>query len=695
MAFVPLGVVVEVRGRTWQPLPVALDLSVTRNASRSKAHTLLINSALIASGTSCVCTAVAQFLSRKAHHRGRRCGAKCSSHSTVGVVPASRLMKPYELVIIGGGPAGVSAAMQAALTSRRCIIVDKPKVPPVESGLDISFGGPTGLWSKALRDTAKTVDVKTLRSMGISDRNIWNQIRDSCKDLATQNAAYQVKRLELYKVDYLQATADLSAQGEVSCTHLDGTVTRLHADNVLIATGSRPRRVPSVPFDEERIFDSDTINQLGFLPKNVCISGSGIIAIEYAKIFRNLGAQVTILVRSKVLSALERTGIDGDVSQGLINYLGSDGVTILEGVEADKFDVPAVRTEPLTIHLTTSAKPVKTSMHLQFEEGPRSLQCDVFLAANGRQANTGFLGKVGCELAKDGSVVVDSNFQTSVPGIYACGDTVGRPALASTGEFQGRLAVERIFDESKRCTKLPQFPVGVWTLPEVGYFGLTRKAAQEQGFEVEEGTTTYSGCLRGRVFAPDGMLKLVFRKDDGVIIGVHILGHDACEMVHYGMALVKEQSTIFELMRTIFTAVTFHDLFKEAAFDGNSKLQFGMEWHAIFEDMLISSDADGSGDFDQDECRALFHTIDTDGSGELDAEELASFFEKMGHSVQPGTLANLIRMCDDDDSGTITWLEFERILQELTSLKARKERSAAADYTSTGALRVAEYVQSA
>jgi len=671
-----LGVASEAKGQTSQTLPVAIALPVAESAPGSKAQATPIFGVL-ASGASGLCAAVAQYRSRKTHQKGRRCLARRASK--VGAVPANRLKKPYELVIIGGGPSGVSAAMQAALTSRRCIIVDKPKVPPVKSGLDISFGGPTGLWSKALRDTAKTVDVQTLRSMGIKDRNIWNQIRDSCIDLATQNAGYQVKRLELYKVDYLQATADLTEKGEVFCTLPDGTVTQLHTDNVLLATGSRPRRVPGVPFDDDRVFDSDTINQLGFLPNSVCISGSGIIAIEYAKIFRNLGASVTILVRSNALSALERTGIDGDVSKGLIEYLGSDGVTILEGVEADKFDIPKERTEPMTIHLKSTAKSFNSSLPICFDKAPNSLKCDVFLAANGRQANTSLLDKVGCELSRDGSIVVDNNFQTSVPGLYACGDNVGRPALASTGEFQGRLAVERMFDASKRATQLPQFPVGVWTLPEVGYFGLTKKAAQDKGIEVEEGTTTYSGCLRGRVFAPEGMLKLVFRKDNGVILGVHILGHDACEMVHYGMALVKEQVTIFELMRTIFTAVTFHDLFKEAAFDGNSKLQFGMEWHAIFEDMLLSSDADGSGDFDQEECKTLFQSIDQDGNGELDAEELSSFFQKIGkHTVKPGTLANLIRMCDDDDSGTITWLEFESILQELTALKARKELTAAA-----------------
>jgi NAD(P) transhydrogenase len=599
------------------------------------------------------------------------------------MVPANRLAKPYELVIIGGGPAGVSAAMQAALTSRRCIIVDKPKVPPDESGLDISFGGPTGLWSKALRDTAKTVDVRTLRSMGISDSNIWSQIRDSCINLATQNAKYQTKRLELYKVDYLQATADLTTKGEVFCTLLDGTVTRLHTDNVLIATGSRPRRVPSVPFDDERVFDSDTINQLGFLPKNVCISGSGIIAIEYAKIFQNLGAQVTILVRSNILSALERTGIDSDVSSGLIDYLGGDGVTMIEGVEPVTFDIPPKRTEPMTIFLKSCTgscrSSIPTNKNFEQTECPVSVTCDVFLAANGRVANTGFLDKLGCEVAKDGSIIVDGNFQSSVPGLYACGDTVGRPALASTGEFQGRLVVERIFDEKKRATKLPQFPVGVWTLPEVSYFGLTKKGAQEQGIEVEEGITAYSGCLRGRVFAPEGMLKLVFRKDNGVILGVHILGHDACEMVHYGMALVKEESTIFELMTTIFTAVTFHDLFKEAAFDGNSKLQFGLEWHAVFEDMLLAGDGDGSGFLDEEESKAMFNKIDTDGSGELDAEELGAFFDNLGHSVQPGTLANLIRMCDDDDSGTIGWTEFERILHELRNLEERRQKERSVD----------------
>merc|ERR1719443_1899986 len=153
---------------------------------------------------------------------------------------------------------------------------------------------------------------------------------------------------------------------------------------------------------------------------------------------------------------------------------------------------------------------------------------------------------------------------------------------------------------------LPKFPTGVWTTPELGFFGLTKEAALAKGIDAEEGVASYSGCLRGRVFAPEGLLKLVFRKSNGVIIGVHIIGADACELIHYGMDLVTQEASIFEVMTTIVVAVTFHELFKEAALDGNSKLAFGLEWQKI----LGALGACGDCLEDEEAMRKLFHDID-------------------------------------------------------------------------------------
>jgi len=279
----------------------------------------------------------------------------------------------------------------------------------------------------------------------------------------------------------------------------------------------------------------------------------------------------------------------------------------------------------------------------------------------GRRPNVKLFERLGCELVKKGGAVkVDGNFQTTVPHVYAVGDSVGAPSLASTGEYQAHVAVERIFQGHEDGNEKLQFPVGVWTIPEISYYGLTLEKAQEEGIECEEGSASYSSCLRGRVFAPEGLLKLVFRIEDGAIIGIHVWGTDACELVHLGMHLVENKTSIFELMGSIFTAVTYHELFKAAAFDGNSKLEFGLQWRSLF--AQIPADWNRAADAqDPEEYEVMFKEIDEDGSGELDADELHRCFAKLGNPISKKTCANLVRLSDVDGNGTIDWDEFRRI----------------------------------
>jgi len=161
----------------------------------------------------------------------------------------------------------------------------------------------------------------------------------------------------------------------------------------------------------------------------------------------------------------------------------------------------------------------------------------------------------------------------------------------------------------------------MWTTPECAYYGLTKEAAEKKGMDVEEGVAKYTGCLRGRVFSPDGLVKLVFNKESGVIIGVHLIGADACEMVHYGMDLVDQKVSIFTLISTLFTAVTYHELFKEAALDGNSKLAFGAQWQAILHELGAFMN-DPEKPFSEEVLKKEFEAMDTSGDGSLDADEL-------------------------------------------------------------------------
>lgn len=232
---------------------------------------------------------------------------------------------------------------------------------------------------------------------------------------------------------------------------------------------------------------------------------------------------------------------------------------------------------------------------------------------------------------------------------------------------QAQRAVTAMFSEEEDVNNAQEashddpLSIGIWTIPEMGYYGLTKEQAEKDGFTVVEGSATFDQCLRGRVFAPDGLLKLVCDARDGTVLGVHLIGKEAAEMVHYGMALVKAKTSIFEILGTVYTAVTFHELFKEAALDANSKMDFGVEWQQIF----ASLKSECSVDFSMEYLKEKFDAIDEDGSGELDEEEFRALFDSMGRKVSKRIIANLMRLSDLDGNGTIDFEEFSHIFAKV------------------------------
>merc|ERR1719506_3357565 len=360
---------------------------------------------------------------------------------------------------------------------------------------------------------------------------------------------------------------------------------------------------------------------------------------------------------------------DIDIASKLIDVLHEDYVDIFENTTVEKFDVPFHRTDPITLKLKSSQPDV-----------PSILKVDVFLAAAGRVPNVQGWGaeKLGVRLAKRGGhVEVDDRYETSVPGIFAAGDIIGPPSLASTGVYQAQQAVLEVFNEG-HMNKYKSFPVGMWTTPECGYFGKTLAAAKKEGIDAQEGCVDYSACLRGRVFAPVGLLKLVFRVDDGMILGVHILGEDACELVHYGMDLVTQGVSIFKVMTTCFTAVTFHELFKEAALDGNSKLEFGLEYHKVLNDIGVHMDSHEHG-VDLEKLNKIFKDADANGDGCLDEIELMVVFKNYGCDISRPTVHNLVRLVDTTGDGTVHWEQFQKVFGILDEVRSNshfaKEKS--------------------
>ncbi|CAJ1935238.1 unnamed protein product [Cylindrotheca closterium] len=520
---------------------------------------------------------------------------------------SSSSIKEYDLAVIGGGVVGAQAALAAASApySKKVCLVDAPR----ESGVlmkedqDLSLGAPTGLFGKALRDTSKRIKVSTLRGMGLREDSIWNEILSSCFDLASANADDIIRQLEDANVDLIEGLAAFADDGESTSFFVsnDSTVETISARKILIATGSTPYRQGGVPFDSKRIFDSDSINGLGYLPKSIAITGSGIIAVEYAKIFRNLGADVSLIIRDQVpRNALMKIGLDKDIAATLVADMVRSGIKIERAAQVGLFDVPSTFQAPITIQLNAKGG------------GPRSpgqateIKAHAYLAAVGRKPNTSKLNlaSVGIELDEYGGIIVDSTLCTSAKSgnVYAAGDVVGRPFLASTGTAQGVAAVNAMFgssaerpgttydlqcdaddptcnqegaaqagvcfDPASLASNPFAVPCGIWSSPEAAYFGLSVQQAKESGIDAGEGIALYAECLRGRVFSPNGLLKLVFEKPAGRILGVHICGDDACELIHYGMELVNGKRTLIDLTSRLFAAVTFHEMYRLAAEDG-------------------------------------------------------------------------------------------------------------------------------
>ena len=228
----------------------------------------------------------------------------------------------YDLAVIGAGVVGVQAALTAVQDdpTRRVVLIDAPAASGALSspeGQDLSLGAPTGLFSKALRDTSKRINVQTLRGMGLREDSVWNEIISSCLDLARNSAEDMERQLDVAGIERVKGYASFPVSGDTynlqvrpSLKYNDST--QIKAAQILIATGSRPFLPPAIPFDGgRRVLDSDSINRLSYLPKSIVITGSGIIAVEYAKIFRNLGAAVTLVIRDSVpRKALEKIGLD-------------------------------------------------------------------------------------------------------------------------------------------------------------------------------------------------------------------------------------------------------------------------------------------------------------------------------------------------------------------------------------------------
>ena len=554
----------------------------------------------------------------------------------------SMLKDSYDLVVLGGGPVGITGALRATSLGKSAILVDATPQSQFQ------FTGPTGLFSKALRDGSLRIDVPVLRSMGIGDAAIWAQVRELVDSILRKSGDGNARALSLARIPHLRGFGRLapSDDGKIAVDveftgsgkgSAETRRTTLRATNALLATGSKAVRLDALGdlyttpvLDaahgaETRCFESDSIKGLSFLPRSVVIVGGGIIAIEFARIFAELDAKVTMVVRSSDLpTSLARVGIDRDLALALQRELQTSGIRILFDSEVSDHAVAtrgrsAKERRKIELGLTRTGSAASA--------GRKPIYTDIVLTATGRKAVAGSLGleTMGVELARNGDVPVDGQLQTvgtcdGCQHVYGAGDVVGAPQLASTGIQQAESAVETMFREggatkgacspADMIADCARFPVGIWTVPEVAFVGLTAAAAEEQGISVVEGLGKYSESIRGHVHTvgttKEGeylqmrggkqpritgqTLKLVAtRAAPHTVVGVHIFGDDACELVHFGTTLVQAQKTLAEVLQVCYAAVTYHELFKLAARDALSTV-VADGWRDVYRQINHGSD---------------------------------------------------------------------------------------------------------
>lgn len=461
-------------------------------------------------------------------------------------------MQNYDLIVIGTGPAGEKAAVKAAYFGHKVAIIDKA---PILGGAEVVTGT---LPSKTLKETALYFSGKYEKGLFGIDRDLKHEasMEDFMyrKNVVTTAAAQEIREnLKRHKVDFYQGAA--SFEDPHTIVIRGEKETKITGKTIIIATGSYPHHPENIPFDGKRVHDSDTILQLTRFPTSLCVVGAGVIGCEYATIFSTMGTKVYLVNDKEHILPF----IDEEVSQDLVSQMEEEGIEIHFNTSIASIEVPPSEKEPLNIQLKNGA----------------TLSADMFLYAAGRSGNTKTLGcdKIGLQFGKREALVVDEHYRTNIPHIYAVGDVIGFPALASTSMDQGRVAVAHIF-QTRDLEHLPSyFPYGIYTIPEISMVGMTEEEAMKKELDYCVGKARYKDMPRGQIMgAKRGFLKLIFNRDDLRIRGVHIIGHIASELIHYGMSLVEEDKNLYDVIGQVFNFPTLHDLYKYAAYDGLSNL---------------------------------------------------------------------------------------------------------------------------
>lgn len=465
----------------------------------------------------------------------------------------------YDMLVIGSGPAGQRAAIQAAKLDKRVAVVERKATV---GGVCINTGT---IPSKTLREAV-------LHLSGYRERELYGTAYTVKQNITIDDLLFRtdhvirheldVTRHQLVRnrVEIFSAEAHFIDPHTLRLNYVDGQSQRnVTAQHVVIATGTHSTKDTHIPFDGKRVFISDEILDLDQLPRTLAVVGAGVIGCEYASLFAALGVRVTLIdKRSRLLPF-----VDAEIIDVLVHQLRQNRVTLRLNEEVSGIEPIDDEHGPRVKLTLASGKQIVTEKALY---------------SIGRTGATDTLNlhAVGLTADKRGQLKVNPTYQTDVPHIYAVGDVIGFPSLASVSMEQGRLATCHAFGvETKSVPEL--FPYGIYTIPEISTVGRNEEELTEQGIPYEIGKAQYREIARGQIIGDStGILKLIFELDTHKLLGVHILGEGASELVHIGQAVMAFGGRVEYFINTVFNYPTLAECYKTAALDGINRLGWSL-----------------------------------------------------------------------------------------------------------------------
>jgi NAD(P) transhydrogenase len=455
-------------------------------------------------------------------------------------------LREFDLVVLGGGPPGLAGAITGALLGHRVALVERERHL---GGAGFNTGT---VPSKSLRETALAISGWRARRLLGVDISMHREAAMGDLTAARERVSLGTREhtgayLDKLHVERFRGVGSFVDPHTLRVASEGAPDQFLRTAYVLVATGSSPYRPPEFPFEDRRVHDSTQLLDIQSLPARLAVIGGGVIGSEYACTFAVLGVEVHLVDGRPSLMPF----LDGEIARALTKAMISGGVTFHFHERVTRCDVSG---RDVSLELSSGA----------------TLRCDDVLVCAGRASNTADLNlaAAGVTPGPRGVLVVDEHYRTMVHHVYAAGDVVGAPALVSTGMEQARLAACHAFGISAKTDMAPLQTSGIYTIPEVGTVGATEEALQADGVEYVVGRARYDRNPRGRLIGDEsGLLKLLFRRDDGRLLGAHVIGEQATELVHIGLTAMLTGGGADLFNRACFNYPTLGDLYKLATYD--------------------------------------------------------------------------------------------------------------------------------